>query len=475
VGIAGLHYTAMAAMRLPGGHSYSALPVTLSIALAVGMSLVAIALAFVVPDIPSGRRVRYHASTVVRGLANPAMHYTAMAAVTFTPGGADANLSRVVSIESLGVVGISIVPVMVLVVALLTTLADRLRGQRALLDELFEQAPQAVALISADTRVVRVNREFTRVFGYTPQEAVGRRLGDLIIPEEAREEEHRHADLLARGRRVDAEGVRRRKDGSLLHVSIVGVPVLLPGGQVEGYAIYRDVTDRKRADEALRESAACLQTLSRRLLEVQEEERGHLARELHDEVGQMLTGLKFLLSPNGGPSAEALLARCEQARGVVDELLERVRGLSFDLRPAALDQLGLVPALLALFERSTKQTGVRVNFSHSGVEGERFAPEVETTAYRVVQEALTNVARHARVAEAAVRVWVDAGALQVQVEDEGVGFDPRAALAAARSSGLPGMHERVRLVGGRLTIASSPGGGTHLLAELPLAGLSGAG
>ena len=133
-----------------------------------------------------------------------------------------------------------------------------------------------------------------------------------------------------------------------------------------------------------------------------------------------------------------------------------------------------MPALLGLFERYTKRTGVRVSFHHSGVEGRRFAPEVETTAYRVVQEALTNVARHARVTETAVRVWVDADALQVQVEDEGVGFDPQAVLAAGRSSGLPGLHERVRLVGGRLTLESSPGGGTHLLAELPLAGPAGA-
>src|SRR3984893_66324 len=105
-----------------------------------------------------------------------------MACVSYTYSGEIPDTSHTVSIESLGILGISIVPVMVLVVALLTSLADRLRKQKALLDELFEQAPQAVALMSADDRVVRVNREFTQVFGYTAQETFGRRLSELIGP-----------------------------------------------------------------------------------------------------------------------------------------------------------------------------------------------------------------------------------------------------------------------------------------------------
>ena len=119
----------------------------------------------------------------------------------------------------------------------------------------------------------------------------------------------------------------------------------------------------------------------------------------------------------------------------------RVRRLSFDLRPADLDQLGLLPALLALFERYTAQTGVLVNFKHQGVEG-RFASQVETGAYRIVQEALTNAARHAGVAGVTVRVWTDADKLNLQVEDRGCGFDPEVALKAPRSSGLIGMQER---------------------------------
>src|SRR6202023_3184029 len=113
---------------------------------------------------------------------------------------------------------IAIVQLLVPFVALLTSLVDPLHKQRVLLDELFEQAPQAVALMSADNRVVRVNREFSRLFGYSPQASLGRRLCGLIVPDESREEEQRSADLVTQGQRVDVECVRQRQDGSRLHV-----------------------------------------------------------------------------------------------------------------------------------------------------------------------------------------------------------------------------------------------------------------
>jgi signal transduction histidine kinase len=132
-----------------------------------------------------------------------------------------------------------------------------------------------------------------------------------------------------------------------------------------------------------------------------------------------------------------------------------------------LDDLGLLPALLWHFERYTAQTGVRVNLEHAGVE-QRFGPDVETAAYRIVQEALTNVARHAAVGEVTVRLWAHPERLNLQIEDQGAGFDPRAALAASASSGLVGMRERATLAGGWLVIEAAPGSGARLLAEFPL-------
>jgi signal transduction histidine kinase len=205
----------------------------------------------------------------------------------------------------------------------------------------------------------------------------------------------------------------------------------------------------------------------RRLLEVQEAERRHLASELHDEIGQLLTGLRLLLNLNGDLSIDAIKIRIEQARSVVDDLLVAVRRLSFDLRPADLDQFGLLPALLGLFERYTAQTGIMVDFKHRDID-RRFESKVETAAYRVVQQALTNTAQHAGVAGVTVRLWAEANKLQLQVEDRGRGFDPETVMKVTRSSGLFGMSERTSLVGGRLIIDSAPGKGTTITAELPV-------
>jgi PAS domain S-box-containing protein len=459
-GIATLHYTGMAAMRLPGMCHYSPAIATLSVLFAIAGSLLSLWLTFLFRDEPAGRRLRKAASALLMGAAISVMHYTAMAAASFTAFATVPNLSRAVRVTSLGIAGIVTVTVMVLVGAVVTALVDRLQERSALLEGLFEQAPQAVALMNVANRVVRVNRQFTRLFGYAPQETLGRRLSELIVPSELRDDLQRNAEVVSQENGVDLEAVRQRKDGSRLNVHVVSVPVSVPNGHIAVFAMYRDITERKAAE-------AALQALSTRLLEVQENERRHLARELHDEIGQLLTGLRLLLRLNGDSPADALKARFEHARTIVDDLLGRVRRLSFDLRPADLDQLGLLPALLALFERYTAQTGVLVNFKHQGVEM-RFAPEVETGAYRIVQEALTNAARHAGVAGVTVRVWTDAERLNLQIEDQGRGFDPEGALKAPRSSGLIGMQERITLLGGRMSIESSPGAGTTITAELPL-------
>ncbi len=219
--------------------------------------------------------------------------------------------------------------------------------------------------------------------------------------------------------------------------------------------------------QQVQEAAVRLQMLSRQLVEAQELERRRLARELHDEIGQWLTGLKLTLELYDGLPASAI--DLSQAQAMVTGLMARVQDMSLDLRPAMLDDLGLLPALLWLFERYMAQTRVNVTWEHSGLE-RRFAPEIETAAYRIVQEALTNVARHAKTGRVKIRLWADQDTLGVQIDDQGVGFEPEEALSKAVSNGLTGMHERAALLGGRLTIESTPGRGTHLVAELPLAG-----
>ncbi len=222
------------------------------------------------------------------------------------------------------------------------------------------------------------------------------------------------------------------------------------------------------------ESRERLQALSERLVMTQEMERRRVASELHDEIGQMLTSLSFnlesiewLTKKQDQANDSPALIEIRQARQRVDQLLQQVRNLSLDLRPAMLEDLGLIPALLTHFERFTSQTGIRVDFRHNGVYS-RFKPAVETAAFRMIQEALTNAARYARTDEVRVRFWASEETLVVQVEDEGVGFDPQEKLGDGASSGLFGIRERVMLCGGILEIDARPGRGVSLTAEFPI-------
>ncbi len=226
-----------------------------------------------------------------------------------------------------------------------------------------------------------------------------------------------------------------------------------------------DITNRQNDEEVLREYAERMKVLSRRLIDVQEAERRIIALELHDQIGQILTGLKLKLEMTARLPADKMRDSLDEAQTLVNELLTRTRELSLDLRPATLDHLGLHSALLRHLRHYTSQTDVRVNFRHKDLEGKRFSPDLETAAFRIVQEALTNIARHSEASEAMVRIWVNENGLTVEVEDKGKGFDAQAALAAGQSSGLPGMRERASLLGGNFSIESSIGGGTRLTAE----------
>jgi signal transduction histidine kinase len=207
--------------------------------------------------------------------------------------------------------------------------------------------------------------------------------------------------------------------------------------------------------------------LARRLVEVQESERREIARELHDQIGQMLTGLRMTLRGCLTADPPGPRSRIEDADGLARELLERVRGLALDLRPAMLDDFGLLEALAWHAEQYQTRTGIRVVMRHAGLE-ERLPSATASAAYRIVQEALTNVARHAAVDTVEVGLWVTGGMLMVQIEDRGAGFDAEATLARGATGGLASMRERATLLGGSLRISSSPGDSTTVTATLPV-------
>jgi signal transduction histidine kinase len=249
----------------------------------------------------------------------------------------------------------------------------------------------------------------------------------------------------------------------------LGTATRFPGaGPLRVVVAHEDITERKRVAEQLERSRDELRALSHQLADAQEAERRHLARELHDEIGQQLTLIKIALDMLPRLPTDAVQAGLRDASGRIGGLIDVVRNLSQSLSPSLLDDLGLLPALLWHFERFSSQSQIRVRFEHSGLEGRRLDPQVEIAAYRIVQEALTNAARHAAEPSVAVRAWADADTLQLEIEDAGSGFDTVAIAAARASNGLRGMLERATALGGQVTIESAPGAGTLVRARLPL-------
>jgi PAS domain S-box-containing protein len=222
-----------------------------------------------------------------------------------------------------------------------------------------------------------------------------------------------------------------------------------------------------RLFENIRNSRSRMQYLSKRLVEVQESERRSMARELHDQVGQMLTGLHFSLESGKHKAPKELKVVFEETQELVKEMINQVRNLSLKLLPSMLDDMGLLPTLIWHFEQFTHQTEIQVNFSHANLD-QRLPQDIEVTAYRIIQEGLTNSARYAQVKQIDVRVVVEKDVIRLQVIDRGKGFDTEQTVIPRRKFGLIGMRERAYLVGGKLTVKSSPGNGTELSAVLPL-------
>jgi signal transduction histidine kinase len=234
-----------------------------------------------------------------------------------------------------------------------------------------------------------------------------------------------------------------------------------------------------RLFDQVQTSRSELQSLSRRLVEIQEAERKAIARELHDETGQGLTSIKLalaVLSRESGCSPE-MCERIAAVTRVTEQVMEDLHRLAVGLRPPSLDRFGLVPALEQLVASFRKQTGLQVELLVHGFGEERLPGSLETALYRVIQEALTNVLRHAHASRVAVALHQRGDAVVAMVEDDGVGFDPDEAARRGRL-GLLGVRERAEMLGGSLAIESKPGKGTIMLVQAPVgakfeAGLNG--
>jgi signal transduction histidine kinase len=274
---------------------------------------------------------------------------------------------------------------------------------------------------------------------------------------------------------IDQQAARRLGVSSALFVPLVargrGIGVMIAHDKAGPSPMFSD--DDLRLAETLAQRAAVAVDLServsrdavRQVVQAQELERARLARELHDETGQALTSILLGLKPlERSAATDEARAEVAAVRELVVSTLQDVRRLAVELRPSALDDFGLVPAVERLADTFREQAGIRVDLE-AQLDEERLTTEVETALYRIVQEALTNVVKHARARHVSILLTRRDGGVAAIIEDDGRGFDPGA--TREDGLGLTGMRERVGLVGGRLRIESAPGAGTTLVAEVP--------
>jgi PAS domain S-box-containing protein len=375
---------------------------------------------------------------------------------------------------------------------------------RARLAAIVDSSDDAIVSKTLEGVVTSWNRGAERLFGYTAAEAIGQHIS-LIIPDDRKAEEDEVLGRLRRGERIDHfETVRQAKDGRKVYISLTVSPLRDAKGTVIGASkVARNITERMHAEEALRRAHAELEERVRertaelssaneairvemaerqrveqeriqlltRLVLAQEDERRRIARDLHDQLGQQLTALRLTLETLKAQSVERsdLRVQVETLEALARQLDEDVAFRVGELRPTELENLGLQAALTNHVRHWSKHFGIRAQLHTGQPTDERLTPDTETMLYRLAQEALNNVAKHARADHVDVVLERSAEHVSLIIEDNGVGFDASKAGTAGEGLGLIGMRERAALVGADFQIESTPGRGTTVIVRAPAA------
>jgi two-component system, NarL family, sensor histidine kinase UhpB len=342
---------------------------------------------------------------------------------------------------------------------------------RAILSNIPDQA----WLKDTESRYVLVNDAFVGACGRAEHDIIGS-TPDRVWPAEWGKV------YMATDRAVLESGVRRRyeetrngEDGTPRWFDTVKMPIRDANGRIVGtVGISRDITDLKRSEMELRDSRSQLRKLSAYLQSIREAERTRISRELHDELGQLLSGLRLGLNYlEAQVSGQA--AHVHMLKDLVDATMDAVHRIASDLRPAVLDELGLHAALEWLTESFAQRNGLPCELSVQMSEADMSGLDTErsTAIFRIVQEALTNAGRHAHAMRVAVEVDSREDACLLAITDDGCGMDTSRAATGA-SLGLLGMRERALMLGGQLSVESRPGQGTRVAARIPLHGVAAA-
>lgn len=354
---------------------------------------------------------------------------------------------------------------------------QRLKEQEARVTAIVESAMDAIMTVDQQQQIVLFNHAAEKIFGITADQAIGASL-DRFIPERYRVAHREHINRFGQtrsttrrmGQRLTlfglrADGTEFPIDASISQVQVDEHPYFT--------VILRDITERVAAEAEIDRSHRELRALSKSANEALEAERRRVARELHDELGQQLSALKLdvneiekLAGEQISVQAVTLRAACLRMRNLIDQTVASTRRISTELRPLVLDDLGLGAALDWLIKDFNKRTQIKVTLQVDDDMAEVGEPHA-STVFRIVQECLTNVARHANATQVSVLVEAQGDEAHVEVRDNGVGLPPRHEMRAG-ALGLIGMRERARLLGGQTRAENAPGGGAAISARLPL-------
>ncbi len=340
---------------------------------------------------------------------------------------------------------------------------------------LLESTGEGIYGLDRQGRCTFINSAASRMVGYPPEELLGHDMHECIhhsLGDGApylRSHCHIHKTLAdGKGRKVDDQ-VYWRKDGTSFPVEYSSFPVLEQGQVTGAVVVFLDITARKRAEQQLTTSHDQLRNLTARLESVREEERILIAREIHDELGQALTGVKLELSllrdqlPDVAPAAHN---RLESIAELVDATIQSVRRIATDLRPIVLDQLGLIAAIEWQTHEFQSRTGMECRLDIY-LRSAPLSQAASTAMFRIFQEILTNVVRHAKASVVKITLQEQAGGLVLEVHDNGRGIT-ESELADPQSLGLVGMRERALLLGGSITFAGNAESGTTVRVRIPL-------
>jgi PAS domain S-box-containing protein len=314
---------------------------------------------------------------------------------------------------------------------------------------------------------IEVNEIACKRLGYTKEEFLKLSPSAIVLPGYIDEFNKYNAKLLKESH-VVYDLVHRAKDNHQIFVE-VSSHLFTYKGKPTVLSVARDITERKRAEKKLKKTGIRLQNLASHLQSIREEERTTIAREIHDELGQILTVLKIqitLLSKKLREDQKELKNKLSYASGIIDSTVEKVQRITAKLRPNILDELGLIPAIEWQAQEFQKVTGIQCSISLPNEEIQ-LEDEKSTAIFRIFQEALTNVIRHSSAKTVSILINIKNGLMVLRIKDNGHGINPEQ-IYAIKSLGIIGMKERALILGGEVTIEGIPGKGTVVTVEMPL-------